>query len=76
MKTRITELLGIEYPVIQGGMAWVCLLYTSGSISDHDPVVLRCVGRPGIIEADIVSEIFIKDWAVELSLIHILMELV
>lgn len=23
MKTRITELLGIEFPVIQGGMAWV-----------------------------------------------------
>ena len=23
MKTEITELLGIEYPVIQGGMAWV-----------------------------------------------------
>lgn len=23
MKTQITELLGIEYPVIQGGMAWV-----------------------------------------------------
>ncbi len=23
MKTRVTELLGIEYPVIQGGMAWV-----------------------------------------------------
>ena len=23
MKTRITELLEIEYPVIQGGMAWV-----------------------------------------------------
>ena len=23
MKTVITELLGIEYPVIQGGMAWV-----------------------------------------------------
>jgi enoyl-[acyl-carrier protein] reductase II len=23
MKTKITELLGIEYPVIQGGMAWV-----------------------------------------------------
>lgn len=22
MKTRVTELLGIEYPVIQGGMAW------------------------------------------------------
>ena len=23
MKTRVTELLGIEYPVIQGGLAWV-----------------------------------------------------
>ncbi|NLZ80908.1 MAG: enoyl-[acyl-carrier-protein] reductase FabK [Clostridiales bacterium] len=23
MKTRITELLGIKYPIIQGGMAWV-----------------------------------------------------
>ena len=22
MKTRITELLGIEHPIIQGGMAW------------------------------------------------------
>ena len=23
MKTRVTELLGIECPIIQGGMAWV-----------------------------------------------------
>ena len=23
MKTRITELLGIEYPIVQGGMQWV-----------------------------------------------------
>ena len=23
MRTRITKLLGIEYPIIQGGMAWV-----------------------------------------------------
>ena len=23
MKTRLCELLGIEYPIIQGGMAWV-----------------------------------------------------
>ncbi|OEH85777.1 2-nitropropane dioxygenase [Desulfuribacillus stibiiarsenatis] len=23
MKTRITELLGIQYPIIQGGMAWI-----------------------------------------------------
>ena len=23
MKTRITELLNIDYPIFQGGMAWV-----------------------------------------------------
>ena len=23
METRVTKLLGIEYPIIQGGMAWV-----------------------------------------------------
>ena len=23
MKTKITEMLGIEYPIIAGGMAWV-----------------------------------------------------
>ena len=23
MKTRVTELLGVEKPIIQGGMAWV-----------------------------------------------------
>ena len=23
MKSRITQLLGIEHPIIQGGMAWV-----------------------------------------------------
>ena len=42
MKTRVTELLGIEYPIIQGGMAWVathelasaCLLYTSDAADE------------------------------------------
>lgn len=26
MKTEITELLGIRYPIIQGGMAWVAII--------------------------------------------------
>lgn len=26
MKTRITDLLGCQYPVIQGGMAWVMVI--------------------------------------------------
>jgi len=27
MKTRITELLNIDYPIFQGGMAWVAVQY-------------------------------------------------
>lgn len=33
MNTRITELLGIKYPVIQGGMAWVANGTLAGSVS-------------------------------------------
>lgn len=33
MKTRITEMLGIEYPVIQGGMAWVANANLAGAVS-------------------------------------------
>lgn len=33
MKTRITELLGIEYPVIQGGMAWVAEAHLASAVS-------------------------------------------
>ena len=34
MKTRITELLGIEYPVIQGGMAWVAEYHLAAAVSE------------------------------------------
>jgi enoyl-[acyl-carrier protein] reductase II len=33
MKTRITELLGIQYPVIQGGMAWVAEHHLAAAVS-------------------------------------------
>ena len=33
MKTKITELLGIEYPVIQGGMAWVAEHHLAAAVS-------------------------------------------
>ena len=33
MKTRITELLGIEYPIIQGGMAWVAESHPAAAVS-------------------------------------------
>ena len=34
MKTRITELLGIEYPIIQGGMAWVAEYNLAAAVSE------------------------------------------
>lgn len=34
MKTRITEALGIEYPIIQGGMAWVAEHHLAAAVSE------------------------------------------
>ena len=33
MKTRVTELLGITYPIIQGGMAWVAEHHLAAAVS-------------------------------------------
>lgn len=34
MKTKITELLGIKYPIIQGGMAWVAEYHLAAAVSN------------------------------------------
>lgn len=34
MKTRLTEMLGIQYPVIQGGMAWVAEHHLAAAVSE------------------------------------------
>lgn len=34
MKTRITDLLGTKYPIIQGGMAWVADAYLAAAVSN------------------------------------------
>lgn len=34
MKTRITELIGTEYPIIQGGMAWVAENHLAAAVSN------------------------------------------
>lgn len=34
MKTRLTELLGIEHPIIQGGMAWVAEYHLAAAVSN------------------------------------------
>ena len=34
MKTEITKLLGIEYPIVQGGMAWVAEYHLAAAVSN------------------------------------------
>ena len=41
MKTRITEMLGIEYPIIQGGMAWVAEHHLAAAVSEAGGLEVR-----------------------------------
>ena len=34
MRTRLTEMLGIEHPVVQGGMQWVGLAELAAAVSN------------------------------------------
>ncbi len=34
MKTEVTKLLGIEYPIVQGGMAWVAEYHLASAVSN------------------------------------------
>ena len=34
MKTKVTEILGIEYQIIQGGMAWVAEHHLAAAVSE------------------------------------------
>ena len=40
MKTRVTDLLGIRYPIIQGGMAWVAENHLAAAVSEAGGVGL------------------------------------
>lgn len=53
MKTRITELLGIEYPIIQGGMAWVAEHNLAAAVSE--------AGGLGIIGAGGAPTEFVRE---------------
>lgn len=44
MKTRITELLGIQYPIIQGGMAWVAEYHLAAAVSEAGGIGLIGAG--------------------------------
>ena len=53
MKTRITELLGIQYPIIQGGMAWVADYHLAAAVSQ--------AGGLGIIGAGGAPASFVRE---------------
>lgn len=44
MKTRVTELLGIQYPIIQGGMAWVAEYHLAAAVSEAGGIGLIGAG--------------------------------
>ena len=39
MKTRITELLGIEHPIVQGGMHYVGFAEMAAAVSNAPPYI-------------------------------------
>lgn len=53
MKTAITELLGIEYPIIQGGMAWIAEHHLAAAVSN--------AGGLGIIAAGNAPYEYVKE---------------
>lgn len=53
MKTKITELLEIEYPIIQGGMAWVAEYHLAAAVSQ--------AGGLGIIGAGGAPASFVRE---------------
>ena len=53
MKTKITKLLNIEYPVIQGGMAWVADYHLAAAVSN--------AGGLGLIGAGAAPASFVKE---------------
>ena len=44
MKTKLTEILGTEYPMIQGGMAWVADAYLAAAVSNGGALGLIAAG--------------------------------
>lgn len=53
MKTRLCELLGIKYPIIQGGMAWVATAELAAAVSNGGGLGLIAAGGA---PADVVRE--------------------
>ena len=53
MQTKLTELLGIKYPIIQGGMAWIADASLASAVSN--------AGGLGIISAMNANADWVRD---------------
>ena len=74
MKTRITELLGIEYPIIQGGMAWVAEHRLAAAVSNAGGlgIIGAASAPPEIVRAEIrkCKELTDKPFGVNVMLLN------
>lgn len=58
MKTRITELLGIEHPIIQGGMAWVAENHLAAAVSQAGGLgLIGGANAPGKVVRDYIRKV-------------------
>lgn len=58
MKTRITELLGVEYPIIQGGMAWVAESHLAAAVSEAGGLgLIGGANAPGEVVRNYIREV-------------------
>ena len=74
MKTRVTDMLGIEYPIIQGGMAWVAEYHLAAAVSEAGGLgIIGAGGAPAeFVREQIrkVKEITEKPFGVNLMLMN------
>lgn len=58
MKTKITELLNIEYPILQGGMAWVATHELAAAVSEAGGLGVIAAGNaPGNVIRDEIRKL-------------------
>ncbi len=74
MKTEITELLGIQYPILQGGMAWVAEYHLAAAVSDAGGfgIIGAASAPPEIVREQIrkVKELTDKPFGVNVMLMN------
>ena len=73
MKTRVTEILGTEYPIIQGGMAWVAEHHLAAAVSEAGGLgLIGAANAPGeVVREEIrkVKELTDKPFGVNIMLL-------